>query len=125
MTKNQQFDEKDRRIISLLVKDPEASQSHIAAQVNLSQPSVGSRIHRLKENGAIAYRVGMDVKKIGLHLAKVDMTARNVDKVLKRFYGCPFFMNGLMVSGAHNLCMFLGKDHPFPKNAKVHDMKKV
>jgi len=53
----------------------------------------------------------MDLKRVGLHLAKVDITARNVETVLKHFKKCPFYYNGLMVSGTHNLCMFLvGED---------------
>ncbi|MFQ5819643.1 MAG: AsnC family transcriptional regulator, partial [Candidatus Heimdallarchaeota archaeon] len=74
MTRQQRIlDEKDRQIISLLAKNPEASQSFIAQQVNLSQPSVGARIQRLKQEGAIAYLVGMNFKHIGLHLAKVEV----------------------------------------------------
>ena len=111
MVRQDRLDEKDRHIISLLVKNPEASQSYIATQVNLSQPSVGARIQRLKENGAVAFLVGMNYKRIGLHLAKVDITARNAGKVLKRMQGCPWFLNALIVSGTHNLCLLLvGED---------------
>ncbi len=111
MARQDRLDEKDRHIISLLVKNPEASQSYIATQVNLSQPSVGARIQRLKENGAVAFLVGMNYKRIGLHLAKVDITARNAGKVLKRMQGCPWFLNALIVSGKHNLCLLLvGED---------------
>jgi len=111
MPRQRLLDEKDRQIISLLAKNPEASQSFIAQQVNLSQPSVGARIQRLKKEGAIAFLVGMNFKHIGLHLAKVEVVTRNIEQVLNRFKDCPYFLNGLTVSGSHNLCLLLiGED---------------
>ncbi len=111
MARPDRLDEKDRQIVSLLVKDPGASQSYIAAQVNLSQPSVGARIQRLKDNGAIAFYVGMDLNRVGLHLAKVEIAAKNTGNVLKRIQGCPWFLNALIVSGSHNICVLLvGED---------------
>ncbi len=105
------LDEKDRQIISFLTKNPEASQSFIAQQVNLSQPSVGARIQRLKKEGAIAFLVGMNFKHIGLHLAKVEVATRNLEQVLNPIKGCPYFLNGLIVSGQSNLCLlFIGED---------------
>ncbi len=105
------LDEKDRQIISLLAKNPEASQSLIAQQVNLSQPSVGARIQRLKKEGAIAFLVGMNFKRIGLHLAKVEVVTRNIEQVLSPIKNCPYFLNGLIVSGQNNLCLlFIGED---------------
>ena len=111
MAKQHNLDDKDRQIISILVENPEASQSYIATKVNLSQPSVGSRIHRLKENGAIAFRVGMDFKKIGLHIGKADIAAKNVETVIKKLQECPYFLNAFIISGTHNLSLFLaGED---------------
>ncbi|MFQ5821688.1 MAG: Lrp/AsnC family transcriptional regulator, partial [Candidatus Heimdallarchaeota archaeon] len=55
--------------------------------------------------------VGMNFKHIGLHLAKVEVNSRNVEQLLKRFKGCPYFLNGFTVSGSHNLCLFfIGED---------------
>jgi len=105
------LDEKDRRIISLLEENPQISQSDIAREVNLSQPSVGVRIRKLSEKGAIHYQVGMNFKTVGLNLAKVDVTAQNTPRLLEIFNGCPFFLNGLITSGERNLCMFfMGED---------------
>jgi len=107
----QRLDEKDKQIVSVLVNNPEASQSYIATKVNLSQPAVGARLQRLKESGNIAHFVGMDIKKIGFHLAKIEISTKNVENVLKRLNSCPHFLNGLMVSGKQNLCILLiGED---------------
>ncbi len=105
------LDEKDRMIISLLKEKPDISQSDIAEKVGISQPSVGVRLRKLKNKGAVSFLIGMNFKKVGLYLAKVDLTAKNTAEVLDSFRGCPYFLNGLIVSGKNNLCLFLvGED---------------
>ncbi len=105
------LDEKDRKIITLLEKNPQMSQSDIAKEVNLSQPSVGVRIRKLTEKGALHYLVGMNFRTVGLNLAKVDVTAHDTPHLLDIFDDCPFFLNGLITSGERNLCMFfMGED---------------
>ncbi len=105
------FDKRDREILSLLEKSPEMSQNEIAEKLNISQPSVSARIHKLKQKGALAHVVGMNLKKVSLYMAKVDVMASNTSSVLDIFKDCPYFLNGLIVSGNHNLCLFfIGED---------------
>jgi len=105
------LDKRDREILSLLEKSPEMSQSDMAEKLKISQPSVSARIHKLKQNGALAHVVGMNLKKVKLHMAKVDVTANNTSSLLDIFKDCPYFLNGLIVSGKHNLCLFfVGED---------------
>lgn len=103
---NLELDEKDRQIICLLEENPEISQNEIARHVGISQPSVGVRIRKLREKGVISSLIGMNFKKVGLYLAKVDVTAKNTAEILDFFKGCPYFLNGLIVSGESNLCLF-------------------
>jgi DNA-binding Lrp family transcriptional regulator len=100
------LDEKDKKIISLLEENPDLSQSEIAAQVGISQPSVGVRLRKLKEKGALSFLIGMNFKKIDLFLVNVEMTAENSTEILKKFRGCPYFLNGFVVSGKRNLSLF-------------------
>ena len=100
------LDEKDRKILTLLSENPEMSQSEIAERVGLSQPSVGARIKRLKQEGAISSFVGMNLKKTGLYLAKVDVTTKNTNELVQKFTCCPFFLNGFIVTGKDNLSLF-------------------
>ncbi len=100
------LDEKDRIIVSLFEKNPDISQAEIAEQVGLSQPTVGARIGKLRQSGVISMAAGMSLMKVGLKLAKVDITAKNSVELLNRFKPCPYFMNGLVVSGKENLCVF-------------------
>ena len=100
------LDDKDRKIISIFEAEPGTSQADIAQQVGLSQPTVGARIQKLRQAGALAPAVGMDLKKVGLNLAKVDVTTKDSIDIINRFRGCPYFLNGMIVSGRENLCLF-------------------
>ncbi|NJD52280.1 MAG: Lrp/AsnC family transcriptional regulator [Candidatus Methanoperedens sp.] len=105
------LDKRDREILSLLEKYPEMPQSEMAEKLKISQPSVSARIHKLKKNGALSHIVGMNLKKVNLYMAKVDVIANNTSSVLDIFKDCPYFLNGLIVSGKHNLCLFfVGED---------------
>ena len=105
------IDKRDREILSLLERNPEMPQSDIAEKLKISQPSVSARMHKLKQKGALAHVVGMNLKKVNLYMAKVDVIANNTSSVLDIFKDCPYFLNGLIVSGKHNLCLFfIGED---------------
>ena len=106
-----ELDKRDRQILSLFEKNPEMSQNDMAEKLKISQPSVSARIHKLKQKGALAHVVGMNLKKVDLYMAKVDVIANNTSSVLDIFKDCPYFVNGLIVSGKHNLCLFfIGED---------------
>lgn len=100
------LDEKDRKIITLLCSNPGISQEEIAREISLSQPSVAMRIKKLKEKGFVENMKGINIRKVGLLIAKVDVTARNPAQIIERFKECPFFLNGFTVSGEYNLCLF-------------------
>ena len=105
------LDKRDREILSLLEQYPEMSQSDMAEKLKISQPSISARIHKLKKKGALSHIVGMNLKKVDLYMAKVDVVANNTSSVLDIFKDCPYFLNGLIVSGRNNLCLFfVGED---------------
>ncbi len=105
------LDKRDREILSLLELNPEMSQNDMANKLKISQPSVSARVHKLKQKGALSHVAGMNLKKVNLYMAKVDVIANNTSSVLEIFKDCPYFLNGLIVSGKHNLCLFfIGED---------------
>lgn len=105
------LDKRDREILALLEKNPEMTQNDLAEKLKISQPSVSARIHKLKQKGALNHVVGMNLKKVNLCMAKVDVLASNTSSILNIFENCPYFLNGLIVSGKHNLCLFfVGED---------------
>lgn len=105
------LDDKDREILTLLSEDPDISQEKIAKIIKLSQPSVAVRLKKLKDMGAFSKICGINPLKMGLHLAKVEVSTNNTQKILKMFKGCPYFFNAFTVSGRSNLCLlFVGED---------------
>ncbi|MFO7711373.1 MAG: Lrp/AsnC family transcriptional regulator [Candidatus Woesearchaeota archaeon] len=99
------LDQRDYTIISLLQENPRISQEEIARKIKLSQPSVGARIKKLSEKGIITLVNGVNFKVVDLFLAKVDVYASDTKAVLEEFEGCPYFINGLVISGRYNLCL--------------------
>jgi len=105
------LDSKDMQIVSLLSVNPDVSQEEIASKVRLSQPAIGMRIKKLKALGILSKQWGLNLQKAGLYLGKVDIAAKSIKDVLKRFERCPFFLNGFITSGRNNLCLLLiGED---------------
>jgi Lrp/AsnC family transcriptional regulator, leucine-responsive regulatory protein len=109
------IDEKDVKILSFYIENPEISQNEIAEKLKLSQPSVFVRIQKLKKKGLLDFKVGIDISKTKLFLTRVDLTSKNPSALLEEMKNCPFFVNGFIMSGMHNVSMML-----------VHeDLKKV
>lgn len=105
------LDQKDRKILTLLHDKQGISQEEIAKIVHLSQPSVAMRIKKLKDRGIVDHIVGVNINKVGIYLAKVMVRTTNTTKILNMFKGCPFFLNGFVVSGSDNLMLlFAGED---------------
>ena len=107
----QTIDEIDRKILSNLSEDPEISQTELSHRLKISQPAVSLRIRKLEEKGVLARLIGTDIKKAQLFLAKVDLTANNVPKVLESLEKCPLYLNCFLTSGRHNMtCLLIGEN---------------
>jgi DNA-binding Lrp family transcriptional regulator len=100
------LDAKDRMIVTLYANNPDISQDEIAKKIKLSQPSVAIRIKKLREGGALEFQTGINPLKMGLYMAKVDISSTNPKKILNMFRNCPYFANGFSISGKNNLCLF-------------------
>lgn len=104
------LDEIDKKIVSLLVENPEISQRAIARHLKMSQPAICTRIRRLRSSGIISHLIGVNLKKTKCYITKIDMTAKDPWKVLNFFKDCPMYLNGVITSGKHNLCLFFISD---------------
>jgi Lrp/AsnC family transcriptional regulator, leucine-responsive regulatory protein len=100
------LDERDSVILAMVQKDPGVSQEVIANRIKLSQPSVGARIRKLQEKGVLSTINGVNFRVVDLNLAKVDINATDTTAIINEFKDCPFFVNALITSGKHNLCLF-------------------
>lgn len=100
------LDDRDNTILSLIQKNPDISQEEVAKKIKLSQPSVGARIRKLEEKGILCNMNGVNFRVVDLKLAKVDVSATDTTAIINEFKDCPFFINALITSGTHNLCLF-------------------
>ncbi len=129
----EKFDETDKRIISLLMENSDMSQSEIASHLKLSQPAIYTRIRQLKNREMINSLVGVNLKKTNLHIAKIEITAKDPWKIVEFFKNCPMCVNGFITSGKHNLCLFFVSEklqaidccanHNLRKNPNVVDVE--
>jgi DNA-binding Lrp family transcriptional regulator len=95
----------------MLHNNQDISQEEIAKIIHLSQPSVAMRIKKLKERGIIDHIVGVNLNKVGIYVAIVNVRTTNTTKILNLFRDCPFFLNGFVTSGEKNLMLlFAGED---------------
>lgn len=99
--------EKDAKIISYYMDNPNIPQSEIAKKMKLSQPSINARVQKLMKKGLLNFHVGINFNKNKLFLMRVDFTAANPEAVLKKLERCSFFVNGFVMSGKNNLSVFL------------------
>ncbi|MBA3045617.1 MAG: Lrp/AsnC family transcriptional regulator [Candidatus Thermoplasmatota archaeon] len=106
MKRNIAFDDKDKKILTMFSQNPNVSQEVIGEEIGMKQPSVAVRIRKLREAGALEIQAGVDPFRLCLQIAKVDVTTSDPGKVLKLFNSCPYFMNGLIISGKNNLSLF-------------------
>jgi Lrp/AsnC family leucine-responsive transcriptional regulator len=102
-----EIDDLDRKILSLLSENPQISQAALSESLEISQPAVSARIHKLEEKGALAYLVGTDVKKAQLFLAKVEVSTDHVEQVLNFLDTCPLYLNSFLTSGKNNMTILL------------------
>jgi Lrp/AsnC family transcriptional regulator, leucine-responsive regulatory protein len=121
VTKAMQLDAIDKKIITLFAKDSTISQDVIAKEVELTQPSVAVRIRKLREKGAIQTLTGINPLKMGLYIAKVDVTTNNSTPILEMFRECPYFAHGFTVSGKYNLCLFFMSENIAALEALVNN----
>lgn len=100
------LDDRDTTILSLVQNNHNISQEEIARKIKLSQPSVGARIKKLKDKGILHTVNGVNFKVVNLQLAKIDVNATDTAAIIDEFKDCPFFLNALVTSGKHNICLF-------------------
>ena len=102
-----EIDDVDKKILFVLHKNPDISQTDVAKRLKISQPAVSLRINKLKGKGVLEHLIGIDVKKAQLFLAKIDIVTTNTQQVLDFLNKCPLYFNSFLISGKHNLTILL------------------
>lgn len=104
------LDRIDTEIVQLLRENPDLSQDEIANVLRLSQSSVGARIRRLQKEEVLVTWAGVNARRLGLNLAKVDCACQNATQVIDLFRGCPCFLNAFATSGRYNVSFFFAAE---------------
>lgn len=116
------LDNKDRKILSLLLNDCRLTNSQIAKKSNSSREVVAYRIKQLEENGIInGYSVDVDFERLGYILYSIDLFLNNLDsgkmELLKKRPKIIYLQKSL---GKYNLsCNILVRD--FSEFKKEYD----
>ncbi|TFG26459.1 MAG: Lrp/AsnC family transcriptional regulator [Promethearchaeota archaeon] len=106
-----QLDDIDKKIVTLIQKDPSVTHTKIARIVNRSQPTVGLRIKKLEKIGIIQYQAGFDLKNVNLIFAKVDIQTNNPDFIINIIRKCPYMIHAYRVSGKNNLSVIIASSN--------------
>jgi len=100
------LDETNRTIIGSLQENPEISQTALAEKVGLSQSSVAIRLSRLVSSGLIKDPISVDYRRLGLTMARIDVSARESRLVFDWARNCPLCVNGSSVLDQINLTLY-------------------
>ena len=110
LSKNLSLDEIDKKIVQVVQKNPQITHTKIARFVKRSQPTVGMRIKRLKENGALTYKAGFDLNKVELYFAIVQIQTNEPDHVYEIANKCPQMIQAFKLCGINNLLIIIAAD---------------
>lgn len=86
------MDERDFLLIKNLVKNPRASLSALAKELEISVTAVSKRLRKLEDEGVITYKVAINIEKMkmfhGVMFVKYDENDRD-QRLLKKLQKCP------------------------------------
>jgi len=106
MRRKELIDERDRRIISSLQRDGEATLSEIAKELGISTMGVKKRVDRLERKGIVKLRALLNSEELNLKLAVIAMEVESSDALealLRKFEECPRIVRFFITTGGHNL----------------------
>ncbi len=107
----EKIDEKDKRIIELISRNPRITQKQLAEKLNISQPAVSMRISKLREIGLLEIQVGINPEKAKMVLAKVEIKTKDVG-FLTEISKCPYVIFASTSTGKFNVILFMaGEDY--------------
>lgn len=112
MAKNDlDIDEVDREIIKTLMKNPYAKHVDIANAVDMSQPTVGLRLNKLKEKGLLQKKWGVNLNDIDGILVKIDASVIDAQRTKEEIKEVKGLVNAWRSTGESNLfVLYYGKN---------------
>lgn len=101
------IDNDDKRIIEMLEENPDITHSSIAEEIGKSQPAIGARILKLERKHLLTKQVGINLKKVDLDVAIVQVSTRDVEEIIRKVEDCPFINYIFRISGDFNLMVII------------------
>jgi DNA-binding Lrp family transcriptional regulator len=131
-SKDFKIDKIDKNIIEIIQRDPKLTHTEIAKKINLSQPTIGTRIRKLEKAGVLKFQAGINVKTMDLLLGRVEIQTLKPDETVKLVKSCPHMLNAFRLSGTSNLSILIVSNkladldaivnHHFRKDPNVIDV---
>jgi len=101
----------DQAIIIFLSEDPDLTMKEIAEQVNLTQPSIGSRVRSLREQGFLQKIYGINFEVANLQIVRVDIQTKDINELIDKIALKTNILNIFTLTGEYNLSIyFFGKN---------------
>jgi len=97
----------DKKVLRKLAAKPGITQSGLAKELGMTQPSVNGRLQKLRDLGILVNEMMLDPMALGLSLAIVDVACKNPQKVIAPIKSCPYLVNAFTLSGVENLRLIL------------------
>jgi DNA-binding Lrp family transcriptional regulator len=105
------IDSINRKIIDLMVSQPEITQVEVARKLGMSQSSVAVRIDKLRRNNLVTQTVGVNLQQLGLRMSRVDVSTNDVERLIQWANRCPLFVNASVGIGGENMSLlFVSED---------------
>ncbi|MHA2006707.1 MAG: Lrp/AsnC family transcriptional regulator [Candidatus Hodarchaeales archaeon] len=101
------LDDLDKKIISIIQNKPEITHSEVAKIVNRSQPTIGTRLKRIKKTGFLQIQSGVNFKKVSFNLVSVSINTNSPKTIMEMAKACPFMLNAFRLSGIFNVMVLL------------------
>jgi DNA-binding Lrp family transcriptional regulator len=102
-TRKKLLDPTDKKVLRKLAEKPGITQSELAKELGMTQPSVNGRLRKLRELGILVDEATINPMKMGLSMAIVDVVCKNPHKVVAPIMRCPYLINAFTLSGEENL----------------------
>jgi DNA-binding Lrp family transcriptional regulator len=65
------------------------------------------RLKKLEQSGILQFQPGINLRKVEMFLATVEVNTKEPTELLEMAKCCPFMLNAFRVSGEHNVCILL------------------
>lgn len=105
-----ELNELDKKIITMLEKDPHITPAEISDEVGKSEAIVGNRILKLERKGILSNEIGINLATANAVMAIVDINAKSSSQILNKMTNCPLVINAFRKTGSNSITAIFAAD---------------